>query len=459
MLDPATLSILVLLALFGAAMWDRVNLGLLCFPAAFLVAATDGIGPDEVTAFFPSAFVVLVLGVTSLFAVAQINGTLPWLLDKALGLVAGRLALIPWLTFCLGALIAGLGTLPAAATAMMAPIAMGFAVRYGFPYLLMLLAAGAGIIVGCFSPIAVYALTAVNLYHDGGVETPPATNAIIFAAAIALGLFFMLVFTLVARRRQAGRAEAADADGSGVTTPSDGPAAGPRPAGDQDFAAPGGGGGSGVGTAVLTAPARTNVAAVPAGRTRDRLLTLGALAVLLVAAVGFDVDLGYLAFTLAVVLQLTLGIAPKRIVDAIPWNVVVLIAGILTYIGVLEATGGLDRISSMISVGNDPVIGLLLLCYMVGITSFFASSIAVLATAIPLVTPLVDAGLNPVGALLAVALSSLLVDVNPLGITGGLYLAATPEEGRARLFRQLLLFGIASVVVAPVLVWGLFGWF
>ena len=73
-------------------------------------------------------------------------------------------------------------------------------------------------------------------------------------------------------------------------------------------------------------------------------------------------------------------------------------------------------------------------------------------------TPLVHAGLNPVGALLAVALSALMVDVNPLGITGGLYLASTPEEGRSKLFRQLLVFGCASVVVGPALVWALFGW-
>jgi len=447
-LDSATLSIIVLVALFVAAMWDRVNLGLLCFPAAFLVAATADIGPEEVTGFFPSDFVVLVIGVTSLFAVAQLNGTLPWLLEKALQLVGGRMALIPWLTFFIGAVLAGLGTLPAATTAMLAPIALGFAVRYGFPYLLMVLAAAAGIIAGCFSPIAVYALTAVNLYEDGGIDLPSGSNAVIFGASVALGLALTLVFTLVARRFRH------DGPGSVATTGSPGGATG-----DQDR-----GIGSGAvtepqahGTAVLTAP--SPAASVQPNRLTDRVLTLGALLVLLVVAVGFDVDLGYLAFTLAVILQLVLGISPKRLIDGVPWNVVVLIAGILTYIGVLEATGGLDRIADLIAVGDQPLIGLLLLCYLVGITSFFASSIAVLATAVPLVVPLVDAGLNPVGALLAVALSALMVDVNPLGITGGLYLASTPEEGRSKLFRQLLLFGCASVVVAPALAWGLFGWF
>lgn len=446
MFDPATLSIVVLLGLFAAAMWDRVNLGLLCFPAAFLVASTAGIGAEEVTAFFPSSFVVLVLGVTSLFAVAQHNGTLPWLLDRALQAVGGRLALIPWLTFFIGAVLAGLGTLPAACTAMIAPIAMGFAVRYGYPYLLMLLAAATGIIAGCFSPIAVYGLTALNLYEKDGIDTPAGTNAVMFGASVGLGVLLLLVFTLVARARSRRTPLPTTADGPG------GPSAGASPGGSPMTTAadrePGG-------TATLTQP----VTEVAPSRMLDRVLTLGALGVLLVVAVGFDVDLGYLAFTLAVVLQLALGISPAKLIDGIPWNVIVLIAGILTYIGVLQATGGLDRIADVIAVGDDPVIGLLLLCYLVGVTSFFASSIAVLATAIPLVTPLVDAGLNPVGALIAVALSALLVDVNPLGITGGLYLASTPEEGRSRLFRQLLVFGAASVVVAPLLVWALFGWF
>ena len=448
MFEPAILSIIVLVGLFAAAVWDRMNLGLLCFPAAFLVAASAGISAEEVTGFFPSDFVVLVLGVTSLFAVAQQNGTLPWLLDRALHVVGGRTALIPWLTFFIGALLAGLGTLPAAVTAMLAPIALGFPVRYGIPYLLMVLASAAGIIAGCFSPIAIYALTALGLYEDNGIDIPSGTNVIIFAASVGLGLLLTLIFTMVARRFGARAPEPSES-----TADDDAPLGG---GGVRRTDPVQSGGGSSAGTAVLAPPAS---GIVPASTgLRDRVLTLSALALLLIAAVGFDVDLGYMAFTLAVVLQLALGMSPKKLIDGIPWNVIVLIAGILTYIGVLEATGGLERIGSVISVGNDPLVGLLLLCYIVGITSFFASSIAVLATAVPLLTPLVEAGLNPVGALLAVALSALLVDVNPLGITGGLYLASTPEEGRSRLFRQLLVFGCASVVVAPALVWALFGW-
>jgi hypothetical protein len=59
---------------------------------------------------------------------------------------------------------------------------------------------------------------------------------------------------------------------------------------------------------------------------------------------------------------------------------------------------------------------------------------------------------------LALALASILVDINPLGITGGLILGAAEPPVRPRLFRQLLIYGIVSVVVAPLLAWLAFGW-
>jgi hypothetical protein len=52
----------------------------------------------------------------------------------------------------------------------------------------------------------------------------------------------------------------------------------------------------------------------------------------------------------------------------------------------------------------------------------------------------------------------ILVDINPLGITGGLILGAAEPAVRPRLFRRLLIYGIVSIVVAPLLAWAAFGW-
>jgi hypothetical protein len=71
---------------------------------------------------------------------------------------------------------------------------------------------------------------------------------------------------------------------------------------------------------------------------------------------------------------------------------------------------------------------------------------------------LVAAGVFPVGAVLAIALASVLVDINPLGITGGLILGAAEPSVRPRLFRRLLTYDIVSIAVTPLLAWLAFGW-
>ena len=76
----------------------------------------------------------------------------------------------------------------------------------------------------------------------------------------------------------------------------------------------------------------------------------------------------------------------------------------------------------------------------------------------PLLPALVADGVSPVGGVLALALASVLVDINPLGITGGLILGSAAPEVRDRLFRQLLVCGLVSVAVAPALAWAAFGW-
>ncbi|MFD5023856.1 SLC13 family permease [Streptomyces sp. NPDC058373] len=183
-----------------------------------------------------------------------------------------------------------------------------------------------------------------------------------------------------------------------------------------------------------------------------------ALATLVGGGVVFSLHLGLLGLALAFALQLLLRLEPSALVHRLPWEIVLLIAGLLTYVGLMEHLGAFERITAALSVTGSPVLSLLAICFLAGLISFFASSIAVIATAVPLVAPLVAAGVSPVGAITAVALSAVLVDVNPLGITGGLLLGSAAPEHRDRLFRQLLGYGVCAIVLGPALAWAAFGW-
>ncbi|WP_328718025.1 SLC13 family permease [Streptomyces sp. NBC_00247] len=436
-MSMADVSIVVLVALFLATLVPRFNIGLAALPAAFLVGLAADRTADEVTAFFPGDFFVLLVGITALFAVAQINGTLDWLLDGVLRMVGGRALLVALVPFLVGAVLTAIGTLPAAATAIVAPIALGLAARYGIPPFIAAVLGITGIISGLLSPLAVFGTSANNLGEKMGLDLPGSAPVAFFLGGLLAGLVICagcLVFGYRTGTMPRGRLTPVGEPDSTLDASPDGAS--------RDAENPA--------TEETTGRAPSPV--------WGRYLTLGCLLAVVVLSVGFDINIGYLGLTAAVVQQLALRLDPNEIVSRIPWNIVLLIGGLLTYVGLMQDLGAFTRISDLLRVDGSPMLSLLVLCYIAGVTSFAASSIAIFATTIPLVPAVVAEGASPVGAVLAVALASILVDINPLGITGGLILGAAKPEDRTPLFRQLLRCGLVSVVVGPALACFAFGW-
>lgn len=446
-MDAVTLSIIVLVLLFLGAFLPRFSLALAVLPAVMLVSAYAGVGEEELFGFFPSDFVILIVGITAFFAVAQQTGTTDWLLGRALGLIGERVFLIPLLLFAMGAMLTALGTLPAAVTAIMAPITLGLAAKRGLPPMLMCLVMLNGICAGLFSPIAVFGATTPRLMVKSGIDVPPGTAFALLAASVASGLVISTTAMLVGRRALALAAAAGRTAEARVLVPAGGSGPAPEAGAEGERAV----------ETVEAAAAEAPAAEAPGG-ARARWATVAALAVLVVGGVGFELNLGLLGITLAFALQLLLGLEPAAVIRRLPWEIILMIAGLLTYVGLLEHLGTFDRISEALRFAGTPMLSLLAVCFIVGLTSFFASSIAVMATAVPLLAPLVDAGVPPIAGIVAVGLSAVLVDVNPLGITGGLLLGSAAPEHRERLFRNLMLYGLCSIVAAPLLAWAAVAW-
>lgn len=462
---PALLSIVILALLFLGAFVPRFSLALAALPAALLVATLAGVGVDDLLGFFPVEFVVLIVGITALFAVVQLTGTTDWILSRALRPIGNRVALIPLLLFAIGALLTAIGTFPAAVIAIMAPITLGIAAKRGLPPLLLCLTMLNGIMCGLFSPIAVFGATTPRLMAKEGIEVPAHTPLALFLAALGTGLVACLAAMLVTRRsiRAARVAAPTHHDGTGpADTPTGAPA--PPPHGGEEHPAAETAGAAR--TAVVTEPApavQAGVADTPGQSSAPSRLTvwssMAALLVLVIGGAVFKVNLGLLGLTLALALQTLLRIEPTSIIRRLPWEIILLIAGVLTYVGLMKHLGAFEQITTVLSsITGSPQLSLLAVCLIVGLTSFFASSIAVIATGVPLIAPLVAAGVSPVGAIIAVALSAVVVDVNPLGITGGLLLGSAAPEHRARLFRHLMIYGLCAIVLGPVLIWSVFGW-
>ena len=82
-----------------------------------------------ILAGFPGDLFVTLVGITYLFAIAQNNGTVDWLVHYAVRLVGGRISAIPWVMFAVSAVLTGIGAVSPGAVAIVAPIALRFAAR------------------------------------------------------------------------------------------------------------------------------------------------------------------------------------------------------------------------------------------------------------------------------------------------------------------------------------------
>ena len=156
-MSPEVLSILALCVMFVVATILPINMGVLAFVGAFLVGTlVAGKTTSDIIAGFPGGLFLTLVGITYLFALAQNNGTIDWLVQLAVRAVRGRIAAIPWIMFADLGGVDSVGAVSPGAVAIIAPIALGFAAQYKISPLLMGLIVIHGAQAGGFSPISIY---------------------------------------------------------------------------------------------------------------------------------------------------------------------------------------------------------------------------------------------------------------------------------------------------------------
>ncbi|GAA4879748.1 SLC13 family permease [Saccharopolyspora cebuensis] len=402
-MGPQVVSLVVLVLIFAAGTTLPVNLGVLGFVAAFGVGTLAvGMSTEDIIAGFPGDLFLTLVGVTYLFGIAERNGTVDLLVGAAVRSVRGRAALVPWIFFAVAALLMSIGAL--FAVAIVAPLALGCARRYGIDPLLMGMLVVHGALGGAFAPTSVYGSFVNGVVGGAGLPGDPVVLALApLLFNIAAGA---VVFALRGGRR-------------------------------------------------LVRLRVEDDAGARAQRVRlDQVLTGGAVLALALGTVLFDLDVGFLALTLSVVLVLVSPAARTGAVERISWSTVLLIGGVLTYVGVLERAGTVDYVSRAVAGMGMPLVAALLLCLIGGIASAFASSVAILGVLIPLSVPFLAQGeIGAVGMVAALAVAATVVDVSPFSTNGALVLANAADDAREALYRRMLAYSGAVVLLGPALAW------
>jgi len=456
-MTPQLISIYALVAMFVVATLWPINMGVLAFVGAFLVGTLlAGQKTAEIVDGFPGGLFLTLVGITWLFALAQNNGTIDWLVRLAVRAVKGRLAAIPWIMFLISALLTSVGAVSPGAVAIIAPIALGFAFRYQISPLLMGLMVVHGAQAGGFSPISIYGGITNGVVAKAGLPLSPMTtfaSSFFVNAAVALLLFMVLGGR---KLLQASPGVVAPVSVPHIEIAK--PATGPQIFGDSEAEAlsPEIGREAGGDTNRLTADA-------PAPEGSDdgslyQIVTLAGLALLALLVLAFKLDIGFVSLSIGLVLALWAPSMQKRAMSQVAWPEIMLITGVSTYVAVLEQMGTITFVGDSVAGLGSPLMAALLLCFIGAVVSAFASSTAVLGSLIPLAVPFLQAGtgVSAIGFIAAMAVASTIVDVSPFSTNGALVLANAQGVDRQVFFRRLLGYGAMVTVVAPIVLWLIF---
>jgi di/tricarboxylate transporter len=433
-MGPEWVAIIALVALFVVGTLLPINMGALAYVAAWLVGMYSlDMTEKDIVAGVSGDLILTIIGVTYLFAIARDNGTVDLIVRTAVRAVGGRVALIPWVMFAVTAVLTGVGAVSPAACAIIGPVALGFAGRYGISPLMMGMMVVHGAQAGGFSPISIYGSITNSVMSDAGL--PNSEITIFLASVVVNAILAVALFVGLGGRKLIGMRIDPDDPGLAET--------------DQDLHR----GGASVPARGFGASAPTTTAA--RGVRLDQTLTIAAFLGVATVALAFDKNIGFVAITAAVLISMMSANENKDAVKQIAWPTVLLVAGVSTYATILEEAGSPEFVGNWAAGLGVAAVGALVLCYVGGVVSAFASSTALLPVIIPIGLPLIaDGGISAGLFVAALAVSSTIVDVSPFSTNGALMLANKPDTIEEQVFyKQILTYSVLVVVAGPFLVW------
>lgn len=399
--ETAPLATLVAAIVIGRL--KHVNIGLISIAGAFFIGRfLVGLPPGEIISGWPLRLFFMLLGMTLLFGIAAVNGTLGLIAQKTVSLTRGHRRLIPPVFFILSGVLAALGPGNISICALILPIALAVSRDQDIPPVLTISIVIAGANAGGLSPIAPTGIIGATLAREIGLDIAGRIflRQIIGQTAMAATLYFLLGGHRLHRKADTTETE------------------------HHHF-------------------------------NRVRKITVLVL-LLVVAAILFGRwDIGLTAFTGALVLLLAGAAEEKTALAAVPWSTLILVCGVGVLVNVADKSGGIARLTDILAgVMRENTSGPIM-AVIGGILSIVSSaSGVVMPTLIPTAPGLAErVGGDAVQIISAVIMGAHVVTTSPISTLGALAMAAAgPEINRTRLFNQLMVIAVAGLFYSALLV-------
>lgn len=386
----------------------KVNTGLVSILFAFIMGIYILKMPAKtVIAGFPTSLAITLMGMTFLFAVAKVNGTLTVLAEKISGLAKGNIKLLPIIFFFMSGIVAAVGPGPVVTTALMAPLALSIADKEDIPPVLMACCVISGSLAGGLSPLSPSGIIADTMSAAIGVTNYMPIFFCVMAASSLQGVVFYLYFGGLKLK------------GNGSFTTK-----------SVEFDTP-------------------------------QKHTLLVIALVVIAILFFKTDIGLTAFAGGTILLLMYPDIQKQAVANISWDTILLIGGVAMLINVISKAGGIKALIDFFSSIMSPALATSVMAVIAGLMSTVSSaSGVVMPTLIPTSAGIAQnmGTVSAASIVAAIVVGAHAVTYSPFSTLGALSLAAAGEKAdKSKLFLQLILLEIANVVFAGLL--GIIGFY
>ncbi len=409
------ISLIVLFAAIILGFLRNINVGILSIGFAMVLGLIYGISGKELISGFSSSLFLQMTGITYMFAVLSGNGTLSNLANRMVGLVGKRTYLIPFVMYIMGYVICAVGPGAIPSLAIIPVIAVPIAISAGINPVMLSLVGQVGVQSGRMSPLTPEALVVQELMAAQGIEV----NTVVIGWCLLVTEFLLLVAIYVYYK--GWRIDPNHKETERELKPFDKP----------------------------------------------QLVSLAGLIILLVGVLFFSWNVGLAGFLIGSVLVLLGAGDEKKSVQAVPWNVILMVLGVGILMNIITSSGGIDILVAGLEKLMTPKTATPILAVASGIMSFFSSGLGVVfPTLIPTTGGLAASlGINPVELCAAVVVGGTITGYSPISTAGALIMAAVSQEKEAekkhpqnKMFVEL--FGVAFAglfILALVTAAGVFG--
>ena len=380
-----------------------MDVGLVCFGLALILGKIGGIGASDIYKGFPFKLFATLLGTMLFFSLLQQNGTLEKISDRLIGLCGKHLFLVPIIIYVVsfGLSAAGPGAISVQSVTVLFAVAL--AVQMKVSPILMGVMAILGAVGGTASPIALTGIIVGDMMTEMGIEG--SINNIFIGVSVSNFVCAVAMYILLGGYKLRGNAESGEKK-------------------VEKF-------------------------------TRNQWLSLIALVIMVVLVVGFSYDVGLLCFTLAMILILLGTADEKKAIKAIPWSVLILIAGVNVLMNITQTMGGIDLLSSILASFMTKRTAGSIMGFTAGLMSWFSSANGVVfPTLIPTVPDIASqvGGASVMQIITAIVCSATVAGISPLSTGGSLILASYAQETDCSDKEQQKMFGTLFALSATVVV-------